>query len=57
MPSWRVFLLILVCMVTCRNAAMAFNRLAFFLSLNQDFSLADIAVSVIVLIGIGAPFH
>lgn len=28
LPSWRVFGLILVCMVTCRNAAMAFNRLA-----------------------------
>lgn len=27
LPSLRVFLLILVCMVTCRNAAMAFNRL------------------------------
>ncbi len=26
-PTWRVFLLILVCMITCRNAAMAFNRL------------------------------
>ena len=28
LPSARVFLLILVCMVTCRNTAMAFNRLA-----------------------------
>ena len=28
LPPWRVFLLILVCMVACRNAAMAFNRLA-----------------------------
>jgi 4-hydroxybenzoate polyprenyltransferase len=28
LPSWRVFLLILVCMISCRNAAMAFNRLA-----------------------------
>jgi 4-hydroxybenzoate polyprenyltransferase len=28
LPSGRIFLLILVCMVTCRNAAMAFNRLA-----------------------------
>jgi 4-hydroxybenzoate polyprenyltransferase len=27
LPSLRVFLLILVCMVTCRNTAMAFNRL------------------------------
>jgi len=26
-PSLRIFLLIVVCMVTCRNAAMAFNRL------------------------------
>jgi 4-hydroxybenzoate polyprenyltransferase len=26
-PSWRTFLLILAAMVTCRNAAMAFNRL------------------------------
>jgi 4-hydroxybenzoate polyprenyltransferase len=26
LPSLRVFLLILLCMVTCRNAAMAFNR-------------------------------
>ncbi len=26
-PTWRVFLLILICMITCRNAAMAFNRL------------------------------
>ncbi len=28
LPSLRVFLLIILCMVTCRNAAMAFNRLA-----------------------------
>lgn len=28
MPSPRIFLLILACMVACRNAAMAFNRLA-----------------------------
>ena len=28
LPSWRIFLLILVCMVACRNTAMAFNRLA-----------------------------
>jgi 4-hydroxybenzoate polyprenyltransferase len=28
LPSWRVVLLILVCMVACRNTAMAFNRLA-----------------------------
>jgi 4-hydroxybenzoate polyprenyltransferase len=28
LPSGRVFLLIVLCMVTCRNAAMAFNRLA-----------------------------
>jgi 4-hydroxybenzoate polyprenyltransferase len=27
LPSLRVFLLIVLCMVTCRNAAMAFNRL------------------------------
>jgi 4-hydroxybenzoate polyprenyltransferase len=27
LPSFRVFLLIVLCMVTCRNAAMAFNRL------------------------------
>ncbi len=27
LPSLRVFSLIVVCMVTCRNAAMAFNRL------------------------------
>jgi 4-hydroxybenzoate polyprenyltransferase len=27
LPAWRIFLLILLCMVTCRNAAMAFNRL------------------------------
>jgi 4-hydroxybenzoate polyprenyltransferase len=27
LPGWRVFGLILVCMVTCRNTAMAFNRL------------------------------
>ncbi len=26
-PGWRVFLLVLLCMVFCRNAAMAFNRL------------------------------
>jgi 4-hydroxybenzoate polyprenyltransferase len=26
-PTWRVFGLILLCMVFCRNAAMAFNRL------------------------------
>lgn len=28
LPSLRTFLLIVLCMVTCRNAAMAFNRLA-----------------------------
>lgn len=28
LPSLRIFLLIVLCMVTCRNAAMAFNRLA-----------------------------
>jgi 4-hydroxybenzoate polyprenyltransferase len=28
LPSFRIFLLILLCMVTCRNTAMAFNRLA-----------------------------
>lgn len=27
LPTFRVFLLIVLCMVTCRNAAMAFNRL------------------------------
>jgi 4-hydroxybenzoate polyprenyltransferase len=27
LPSARIFFLIVVCMVTCRNAAMAFNRL------------------------------
>jgi 4-hydroxybenzoate polyprenyltransferase len=27
LPTLRVFLLIILCMVTCRNAAMAFNRL------------------------------
>lgn len=27
LPSLKIFLLILACMVTCRNAAMAFNRL------------------------------
>jgi 4-hydroxybenzoate polyprenyltransferase len=27
LPSWRISLLILVAMITCRNAAMAFNRL------------------------------
>src|SRR5881397_628585 len=27
LPSLRIFLLIILCMVTCRNAAMAFNRL------------------------------
>jgi 4-hydroxybenzoate polyprenyltransferase len=28
LPPWRIILLILACMVTCRNTAMAFNRLA-----------------------------
>jgi 4-hydroxybenzoate polyprenyltransferase len=27
LPTLKIFMLILVCMVTCRNAAMAFNRL------------------------------
>jgi len=27
LPSWRVFVVILVCMATARNSAMAFNRL------------------------------
>lgn len=27
LPSWRLFILILLAMTTCRNAAMAFNRL------------------------------
>ena len=27
LPTLRTFMLILICMVTCRNAAMAFNRL------------------------------
>jgi 4-hydroxybenzoate polyprenyltransferase len=35
----------------------AFRRSASLDSLNQDFFLANIAVSVIVLIGIGARFH
>ncbi len=26
-PEWRAFVLILLCMVTCRNAAMSFNRI------------------------------
>jgi hypothetical protein len=34
-----------------------FRRSAFLDSLNQDFFLASIAVSVLVPIGIGAHFH